>query len=139
LSIQRILGEALAAGLCGLVWYGCTPTLPGEADAPATRLQVLSWPDTLVAGDSALARVEVLDSAGSPIPAEYAWEIDRVEVAGLHGTGKANERRVLAFRPGQARLRVRATWNYCWDRYHCRRVPVTDGDSTRNVVVEPGS
>jgi hypothetical protein len=118
MSIGRWVTGALAAGLCGLVWYGCGPTLPG---------------------DSALARVEVLDSAGSPIPAEYAWEIDRVEVAGLHGTGKANERRVLAFRSGSARLRVRATWNYCWDRYHCRRVPVTDGDSTRNVVVEPGS
>lgn len=137
MTVSRMIGASLAIGLCGMVWSACDLLRPTGIDAPETRLQVLNWPDTLLVGDSALARMAVLDSMGNAILASYRWEIDQVEVAGLHGTGNGNERQVLAFRPGEARLRVRATWRYCSDEIHCNEVPVTDGDSTRTVVVTP--
>jgi hypothetical protein len=136
MRVQRTAGGSLAIGVLALVWSSCDFLRPTGIDAPETRLHVLNWPDTLVAGDSAVARVEVLDSIGKPVAATtYRWEIDPVETAGLHGTGNDNERQVLAFRPGKARLRVRATWRYCSDEIHCNQVPVTDGDSTRPIMV----
>lgn len=134
---RQITIGVLAAGLCGLVWSGCTSMYPEETDAPETRLLVLNWPDTLVQGDSGLARVIVQDLTGNQLTAKYEWEIDPVEIAGLHGTGKTNERRVLAFRPGEVRLRVSATYYHCWDEYHCRETLVSGGDSSRTVVVTP--
>lgn len=134
----------LLAG-CGSVVAGS----PEQSGFPA-YFEIVDWPDTLVQGDSALARVRVTDQAGSPgVSVSYAWAIDPVSVAGLHGAGAGSQRRVLAFRPGVATLRVIAsastgsctgggyTPGFSSTMPNCTTRAVFHVDSARPVVVLP--
>jgi hypothetical protein len=150
---RRICRLRCGAGLPGLllVFLACDRlSEPLEAPVSGTMV-VLSWPGILIPGDSALAHVVVVDSAGRQLPAvQYEWRIDPVSVAGLHGHSSPSQRRVLAFQAGTATLRVRAfvvVGGGCYSvpggltgtSVVCSLgIPVTLADSTRPVTVISG-
>lgn len=104
-------------------------------------LRVLAWPDTLFVGDSAVAHVEVQGQTGEYVPlVDYRWEVDNVRIAGLHGGGPRNQRRVLGFRVGSANLRVTAsaTVTTCGNGTSsapCATSTIVHIDSVRPIIV----
>jgi hypothetical protein len=74
-------------------------------------IQLPDWPSEIRKGDSVLLRVRVSQVSGQSVlpyvpSAGIWWYLDSIRVAGLHGTGQDDQRWVVAFAPGRARIRV---------------------------------
>ncbi|HEX6368966.1 MAG TPA: hypothetical protein VF006_08535 [Longimicrobium sp.] len=117
---------------------GCTDTpmsTQGPSRLDGMYLVPVEWPDTMVAGQIAIATVQLVLASGVPYePERYGFYSPDVRVVGLHPTSRPESKQVLAFAPGTVTLTMEAHIDS--RQLHCT-CPGWHAELTREIVVLP--
>lgn len=121
----------LGAAACGPV-----PTdTQGPSRFDGMYLVSLEWPDTMVAGQIAIATVQLVLTSGVPYePHLYTFFSPDVRVAGLYPSSLPQSKQVLAFAPGKVSVTIKA---HIDNIGYCISCPGWDAELTRDIVVLP--